>query len=347
MTTIVVPLDGSAFAERALRPACSLAARLEHPRVLLLSCAPDDVDVIQHLLNDRAELYSAVVDTETRLLDDEDPVDGILKTLAAEPDATLCMATHGRGAILATALGSVAKQVVCRSTQPLVLVGPHCRTALLPAEHGRLLACSDGSAFSGIILPTAAEWCTRLQLEPWLVEVVPPDENVESPRQPYRNREDEAATERLTQLSTHLATPTATVRTKVLHGPPGGSITHFAEQLPAALITLATHGRSGLTDMMMGSVAREIVRHTRPVRSSSRDRHRPHRPASTRPDALRCDACRNLFVGVCSQAGTAGRGRWVAFWGRSVRVWRDAQAPVSSFVNNSRSAPMSTPCSWG
>ncbi len=193
MTTIVVPLDGSVFAERALRPAYSLAARLEGARVLLMSCAPEDRDVIRRHLDDRAALYSAVVDTETRLLDDDQPADAILATITSEPDTTLCMATHGRGAILASVLGSVAKRVVCRSTQPLVLVGPACRTALLPAEQGRLLVCCDGSTFSNSIIPTAATWLARLQLEPWLVEVVPPDENVESPRQPARNRQDEAA----------------------------------------------------------------------------------------------------------------------------------------------------------
>lgn len=261
MTTIVVPLDGSAFAERGLRPAYSLAARVDGARVLLLSCAPDDPDAIRQRLDDRAGLYSTIVDTETRILGAGDPVDGILATLAEDPDATLCMATHGRGAILATVLGSVAKEVVCRSTRPLVLVGPHCRTALLPAEHGRLLVCSDGSIHSNIILPTAAEWCTRFELEPWLVEVVPPDENIESPRRHERNREVEAAHERLTQLSTRFATPNAVASTEVLHGAPCRSITHFAEELPAALIALASHGRSGLTDMLMGSVAREIVRH--------------------------------------------------------------------------------------
>lgn len=166
MTTIVVPLDGSAFAERALRPACSIAARLEQARVLLVSCAPDDIDVAQRQLDDRASLFAEVVDVETRIIGNGDPADTILATVASEPNGTLCMATHGRGGIRATVLGSVATQVVCGSTQPLVLVGPNCRTALLPAEQGRLLVCSDGSALSDSIMPAAATWCDRLRLEP-------------------------------------------------------------------------------------------------------------------------------------------------------------------------------------
>jgi nucleotide-binding universal stress UspA family protein len=261
MTTIVVPLDGSAFAERALRPACSIAARLERARVLLVSCDPDDIDAARRQLDDRASLYSEVVDIETRIVGNGAPADTILAIAAAEPDGVVCMATQGKGGLRATVLGSVATEIVCRSTQPLVLVGPQCRTALLPAERGRLLVCSDGSTLSDSIIPTAATWSDRLRLEPWLAEVVGPDENPEPAHQPHPNREVEAASRRLDELATRLRTPSTRAKTKVLHGSSASSITWFAERLPAALIALATHGRSGLTRITMGSVANDVVRH--------------------------------------------------------------------------------------
>ncbi len=260
MTTIVVPLDGSAFAERAIRPACSIAARLDRARVLLVSCAPGDVDAAQRELDDRAQLYSEVVDIETRVVGNGDPAEVLLAIAATEPDAMLCMATRGKGVLRAAVLGSVSTKVVCRSTQPLILVGPHCRTTLLPGEHGRLLVCSDGSELSDSIIPAAATWCDRLQLEPWLTEVVGPDEDPEPAHRPHPNREAEAATARLDTLAARLHTPTSRARTKVLHGAPGRSIPWLAERLPAALIALATHGHSGLTRITMGSVATEVVR---------------------------------------------------------------------------------------
>jgi nucleotide-binding universal stress UspA family protein len=260
MTTLVVPLDGSPFAERALRPACSIAARLESARVLLVHCAPEDIDVAQHQLDDRAALYSEVADVETRLVGRGDPAEVILATADTEPDSVLCMATHGRGGIGAAVLGSVAKRVVCRSTGPLVLVGPRCRTALLQAERGRLLVSSDGSDFSNSIVPVAATWSDRLQLEPWLTEVVGPDEDPEPAHHPVPNREVEAARQRLGTLAAGFQPATA-ANIHVLHGAPGRSIPSFAERLPAALIAIATHGRSGLTRLTMGSVANEIVRH--------------------------------------------------------------------------------------
>jgi len=220
MTTMVVPLDGSAFAERAIRPACSIAARL-------------------------------------------DPAEVLLAIAATEPDGMLCMATRGKGVIRAKVLGSVSTTVVCGSTQPFILVGPNCRTTLLPAERGRFLVCSDGSALSDSIIPVAATWGSRLQLEPWLTEVVGPDEDPEPAHRPHPNREAEAAKERLSALATRLQTPTSRARTRVLHGAPGRSIPWLAERLPAALIALATHGHSGLTRITMGSVATEVVRHAR------------------------------------------------------------------------------------
>ena len=260
MTTIVVPLDGSPFAERALRPACSLAIRLPQARVLLLSCA-DDIDGTEHRFGELSGLYSGVVAVEQRVVRDGDPTDVILATVETEPDAVLCMATHGRGGLRSSVLGSVATQVVRRSRDPLVLVGPHCRTTLLPGERGRLLACSDGSDFSDSIVPTAAAWCDRFDLAPWLTEVVGPDENPEPADHPVPNREVEAARRRLGALAAGFDDSTTSVGIEVLHGAPGRSIPDFAERLPAALIAIATHGRSGLTSITMGSVTTEVVRH--------------------------------------------------------------------------------------
>jgi nucleotide-binding universal stress UspA family protein len=261
MVTVVVPLDGSEFAERALRPACALAARIEDARVLLVSCAPDDAAVVEAHLEDRAGLFAAVVDVHTRIVDDVEPVEGILRTITSTPDALLCMATHGRGGLRTAVLGSVAEQVVRRSSEPLVLVGPACRATLLPGEVGRLLVCSDGSAFSDTIVSAAASWGARLQLEPWVAEVVAPDEAVAFPEQPVQNRVVDAAAARLVQLAARLETPTSTAWPQVLHGRPSRSILDFAGRLPAAVIAMATHGRSGFARTAVGSVAAEIVRH--------------------------------------------------------------------------------------
>ena len=262
MTTFVVPVDGSEFAERALRPACALAARLEEARVLLVSCSTGDTATMRAYLEDRANLFGAVVDVATRLVDETEPAAGILQTVSSIPDATLCMATHGHGGLRNAVLGSVAERVVCGCSDPLVLVGPACRTALLPGEVGRMLVCSDGSEFSEAIVPTAVSWVARLGLEPWVAEVVPPDEEVNIPGRVVRNRQVDAAAARLEQLVDRFGESTANASAEVLHGTPvSRSIASFAGRLPASLVAMATHGRAGLARTAMGSVAAEVARH--------------------------------------------------------------------------------------
>ena len=171
------------------------------------------------------------------------------------------MATRGRSGLGVAVLGSVATEVVCRSQRPLVLVGPSCRTAMLPGERGRVLMTSDGSEFSNGILPTASSWAHRLQLTPGLTEVVGPDEDPEPAHRRHPNREIEAAVDRLRDLATRFDARSARPDVEVLHGDPARSIASLAERLPAGMIISATHGRSGLTRIALGSVANDVVRH--------------------------------------------------------------------------------------
>lgn len=45
-----------------------------------------------------------------------------------------------------------------------------------------------------------------------------------------------------------------------LFGDPGTEITHLADELGAGLIVISSHGRTGITRLLMGSVAERVVR---------------------------------------------------------------------------------------
>jgi nucleotide-binding universal stress UspA family protein len=257
---MVVPLDGSVFAESALRPAAAFAARAAEGRVLLLTCSPTDGDRARRYLADRADRFRAVVDIDIAIVANGTPADAILQTVTSSPGSILCMATHGHRGFRTALLGSVAEDIVCRTAAPIFLAGPRCRTALLPGEAGDVVITSDGSAFSEAILPHAEAWARAMALTPWLVEVVGPDELVNEADEPPRNRQIEAATERLTKLATRIGAGGADTRFEVLHGDAARSITEFAERLPAAVVAMATHGRTGLARTVMGSVAAGVVR---------------------------------------------------------------------------------------
>src|SRR5512140_3335238 len=93
--TIVVPLDGSELAERAVRVAVPLADRLDADLVLA-SATSDDERARRDYLR-----QVAVVAGEERLdtvvIPDADASDAITAAVRDRPDAMLCMTTHGRG----------------------------------------------------------------------------------------------------------------------------------------------------------------------------------------------------------------------------------------------------------
>jgi nucleotide-binding universal stress UspA family protein len=52
----------------------------------------------------------------------------------------------------------------------------------------------------------------------------------------------------------------ADLTVKILHGDPGHQVADYAEQVNADLIVLPSHGRTGLSHLLIGSVAERVVR---------------------------------------------------------------------------------------
>ncbi len=57
--------------------------------------------------------------------------------------------------------------------------------------------------------------------------------------------------------------PTVAYEHHLVHGAPADAISNFAESVDADLIVLGTHGRTGVSRMLMGSVAEAVVRHAK------------------------------------------------------------------------------------
>src|SRR5258708_9677182 len=92
---ILVPLDGSAFAERALPVAAQLAGRLDVD-IHLFSVVKDNEQLAQ-----REALLEAVRLPGHRIhrlvVVDDDPASAIHAALRRLPDAVCCIASHARG----------------------------------------------------------------------------------------------------------------------------------------------------------------------------------------------------------------------------------------------------------
>ncbi len=68
--------------------------------------------------------------------------------------------------------------------------------------------------------------------------------------------------EKTVQQYIQLYKGTGEVQRFTAEGVPGEEILHIAQEWQAQLIVMGTHGRSGLSRLMTGSVAEHVIRHT-------------------------------------------------------------------------------------
>ncbi len=88
-------------------------------------------------------------------------------------------------------------------------------------------------------------------------------ENLDKSFGDYEEEHQRAAEEELTRVSTDpLSDPERVVRV-TRTGVPAVEIPRYAEQSGADLLVLATHGHSGLSHVLMGSVCEAVVRQAR------------------------------------------------------------------------------------
>jgi len=124
---VIVPLDGSTFAEMALEAAASLAEDLG-AKLILVSVEEDPagLDAAQPYLSmvrtRLAEKFPQLaIDTDVRV---GDAAFGIEQMVAQHEAALVVMATHGRGGAMRSILGSVAGKLVQQCDVPVVLLRP-------------------------------------------------------------------------------------------------------------------------------------------------------------------------------------------------------------------------------
>jgi nucleotide-binding universal stress UspA family protein len=131
---VLVPLDGSADAERALGPAAVLGSTL-HAGLVLLRVAEEAApgteqqqqDVAwRYLEQTAAPLRSDGLDVEVRV-ESGPPPDAIARVAEELASSLVVMATHGRGALSRLLLESVATEALRKLTVPVYLVrgAPH------------------------------------------------------------------------------------------------------------------------------------------------------------------------------------------------------------------------------
>ncbi|MGH2609738.1 MAG: universal stress protein [Tepidiformaceae bacterium] len=139
----------------------------------------------------------------------------------------------------------------------------------------RVLVPLDGSSLAEAILPYVEELSKKLGSELVLLHAVPPLESFLSvPIDPIappvgvdavqiHEASTKAGAEYLAGVKARLESASIAATTVLVDGHGEAAILEYAEREAPSLIAMATHGRGGLSRMVMGSVADAIVRKSR------------------------------------------------------------------------------------
>lgn len=129
ITTVLVPLDGSPLAERAL-PYASAVARSLEARVLVLHVTCSVARMLEHEVDlrgivDRLSGCGLTAEALVREKACDEDAGRVIGAVAHEfPADLLEMSIHGRSGVTRLLMGSIAAKVIERSPLPVLLVRP-------------------------------------------------------------------------------------------------------------------------------------------------------------------------------------------------------------------------------
>jgi nucleotide-binding universal stress UspA family protein len=295
--TVLVPLDGSPLAERALPYARALARRTGG-RVVLVRCAGAGPSPLRDLPVAQAEAFAAAEAYLQRVAGaapaapplrwwpvgpaSEDggtevgvhcgpAAEGILAEARRRRADAIVMATHGCSGLGRWAYGSVADQVLRRAEVPVLLV-PAASAAAQNAwgddDPLRVLVPLDGSLAAEAVLEALLPLAGATRVRALLLHVV-------EPRPPCRpapgvpgfgvppatdQTGEVAAARRYLETVADVLRPTgAAVAVHATVGYPEAEIAAQAHKGRVDLVAMTTHGRTGLARVVLGGVATAAV----------------------------------------------------------------------------------------
>jgi nucleotide-binding universal stress UspA family protein len=183
------------------------------------------------------------------------PAPAIAKLAADHAYDLLALCTRGRSGLRRFLLGSVAEEILRRSSVPVLVAHPSSKGGPAVAELRKIVIPLDGSHRSASILPSVTEIARAHRAKVMFVTVVSPTRKEDLPvdticHNVFREQE-------------RLKSQGLDVDLAVVYGDPATEILAFAAKNQADMIAISTHGRTGLDRMRHGSVTEEILRRCR------------------------------------------------------------------------------------
>jgi len=283
---ILIPLDGSHFAEEAIPYARSLAhsagARLHlimvHepvPALVGMGETPPLIELDEKSRDQERNYLAAVAGDLLRAL----PVEFRELEGAAGPalceeadriDADLVvMATHGRGAMGRLWLGSVADYLVRHLSVPVLLVHPDRFARPIEPPLHSILVSLDLSRESETILEPVVKLAQLTEGHVTLVHVVEPILGTTSLGMPFAapvpievfEEQRTTAQRKLDRVADTLREQGLSVCARMVDAASAANgLLEMLEEKQYDLIAMTTHGRGGVRRLLLGSVADKVIR---------------------------------------------------------------------------------------
>ena len=254
--TIIVPLDGSEFAERALVPAAALAKGTGAEVILMTSQMGGVVVEPKRYLTDTAA-KAGIPGANVAVITEHFAASGLKVVVADLADPIVCMSTHGHSGVLQALLGSTAEEAIRLLHVPMLLVGPNVELSLA-TRFDNVVVCTDGTQTSKAIIPEVSDWIRALHLRAWAVQVLDPEARFALEEAGEQEAIEIGAVRGLAESL--LSRDGAGINWDVLHRDDASdAIVDYVRDVRASLIAMATHGRTGLARVALGSVTAAVV----------------------------------------------------------------------------------------
>jgi nucleotide-binding universal stress UspA family protein len=264
LKTLLVPVDGSELSERVLPVAMDLAQRHGSGLVLVRAAEAhvlpgvDPTERQLSVINDAERYLQALVDEYSL---DPDGVElavpygptasSILLEIGLRDADLVIMTTHGLDGLGSLVIGSVTASVLHDAPTAILVVPVRAPAEFrLPRELNVVVAL-DGSELAGTVVPDAMSLIGDAPARVTLVRAIPGEGGDGS--------DEREAREDLAIMKSQLMTDRIGVGVRVSRGEPAAVLIDSARELQASVIAIATHGRSGLSRFLMGSVAERVI----------------------------------------------------------------------------------------
>jgi nucleotide-binding universal stress UspA family protein len=271
---ILVPLDGSPEGEQIIPDALALAGR--SGEIVLLhvirsqafdhgtggysgqTAVKGSEKYLEHIAAPLREQGRKVQKLTYLSADASAAIDDAAKVY--DVDMIAC-ATHARGPLGRLLHGGVAWKAVANSNVPVVLRHPDEISRgerATQEEVTKVLVPLDGSTYAEKALPLASDLALQWEAALVLVHVVPPASNPahRPASELHRERVYEEASSYLRNVALTLP---GKVDTQAVFGHVVDSIVQTVESEQPSHVVMASHGRTGLSRVILGCVADELV----------------------------------------------------------------------------------------